>query len=210
MSVNAVKFYFEKVEGKEKAFYDIPRPKKPFKLPSVLAEEEVMALINGIENLKHRTMVMAGYSAGLRVSEIIGLKIQNIDSKRMIIHIQGAKGKKDRMVPLSKKLLETLRVYYIEYKPKEFLFEGQFGGAYSARSVQLIMSAAKNKVGIHKKGNVHMLRHSYATHLMEAGTDLRIIQELLGHNSIGTTMLYTHVSKKEIGKIESPLDKLNW
>lgn len=128
----------------------------------------------------------------------------------MMIHIQGAKGKKDRMVPLSKKLLETLRVYYIQYKPKEFLFEGQFGGVYSTRSAQLIMNAAKNKAGIYKKGNVHMLRHSYATHLMEAGTDLRIIQELLGHNSIKTTMLYTHVSKKEIGKIESPLDKLKW
>jgi integrase/recombinase XerD len=114
------------------------------------------------------------------------------------------------MVPLSKKLLETLREYYKQYKPKEFLFEGQFGGAYSTRSAQIILQDAKAKAGITKKGSVHMLRHSYATHLMEAGTDTRIIQELLGHNSITTTMRYVHVSKKDIGKIESPLDKLNW
>jgi integrase/recombinase XerD len=154
-------------------------------------------------------MIMAAYSAGLRVSEIVSLKIKNIDNKRMMIHIQGAKGKKDRMVPLSNILLTMLRKYYKEYHPKEYLFEGQNGGAYSARSVQEILQVAKQKV-TNKVGGVHMLRHSYATHLMEAGTDIRIIQSLLGHNSIRTTMLYTHVSKIAIGKIESPLDKLKW
>ncbi len=209
-SINAIKFYFEQVMKRDKEFYDLPRPKKPFKLPAILAEEEVSAIIKSIANIKHRTMIMAGYAAGLRVSEIVSLKIADIDSKRMMIHLKAAKGKKDRMVPLSKKLLETLREYYKEYKPATFLFEGQYGEAYSIRSAQSILQQAKQKAGIHKKGSIHMLRHSYATHLMEAGTDIRIIQELLGHNSITTTMRYTHVSKKDIGRIESPLDKLNW
>ena len=210
MAVNALKFYFEKVLGRDKEFYDLPRPKKPFKLPAIMAQEEMVHLLEGIKNLKHKTILMAGYSAGLRVSEIVRLKITDIDSKRMMIHIHGAKGKKDRMVPLSKKLLETLRQYYLAYKPRVYIFEGQFGESYSERSAQQILQNAKKAAGITKKGSVHMLRHSYATHLMEAGTDIRIIQELLGHNSIRTTMLYTHVSKKDIGRIESPLDKLNW
>lgn len=209
-TVNAVKFYFEKVLKKEKEFYDFPRPKKPWKLPAVLADTEGIKLIQTINNLKHRTMIMAGYSAGLRVSEIVALKILNIDSQRMMIHIQGAKGKKDRMVPLSKKLLEILRTYYQQYRPKSYLFEGQNGGPYSATSVQEILQQAKLCSRIMKKGSVHMFRHSYATHLLESGTDIRIIQELLGHNSLKTTMRYTHVSKKELGKIVSPLDKLNW
>ena len=207
-TVNAIKFYYEKVLGRQAEFYNLPRPKKPWKLPEVLAIEEVAGLIQKVENIKHRSMLMAGYSAGLRVSEIVNLKIKDIDSKRMMIHIHGAKGKKDRLVPLSKKLLEVLRIYFVQYKPKEFLFEGQTGGAYSTRSIQLILSDAKRKASIGKTGSVHSLRHSYATHLMESGTDIRFIQELLGHNSIKTTMRYTHVSKKELGKIESPLDKL--
>ena len=153
---------------------------------------------------------MAGYAGGLRVSEIIHLRVTDIDSKRMMIHIHGAKGKKDRMVPLSKKLLETLREYYQLYKPREFIFEGQNGAQYSTRSAQLVIQAAKKAAGITKKGSMHMLRHSYATHLMEGGTDTRLIQELLGHNSIKTTMRYLHVSKKDLGKIDSPLDKLKW
>jgi site-specific recombinase XerD len=210
MAVNALKFYFEQVLGRDKQYYDLPRPKKPLKLPGVLAGEEVVALLGKVKNLKHKAMLMAGYAAGLRVSEIVRLKIGDIDSKRMMIHIHGAKGKKDRMVPLSKTLLEVLRIYYRAYQPVNFIFEGQFGDHYSERSVQAILQEAKKIAGISKKGSVHILRHSYATHLMECGTDIRIIQELLGHNNIKTTMLYTHVSKKDIGKIESPLDKLNW
>jgi site-specific recombinase XerD len=209
-AVNAIKFYFEKVMGREKEFYNLPRPKKPFKLPGVMAEEEVKSVINHISNIKHRAMIMAGYAAGMRVSEIIHLRPENIDSKRMMIHIQGAKGKKDRMVPLAVRLLEVLREYYKKYQPKIFLFEGKPGEPYSARSVQEILQQAKKKANVSKKGSVHLLRHSYATHLMEAGTDIRIIQELLGHNSIKTTTRYTHVSKKDIGRIESPLDKLKW
>ena len=210
MAVNALKFYFEQVLGRDKQYYDLPRPKKPLKLPGVLAEEEVVALLGRVKNLKHKAMLMAGYAGGLRVSEIVRLKIGDIDSKRMMIHIHGAKGKKDRMVPLSKTLLEVLRTYYKAYQPVNFIFEGQFGDHYSERSVQAILQEAKKIAGISKKGSVHILRHSYATHLMECGTDVRIIQELLGHNNIKTTMLYTHVSKKDIGKIESPLDKLKW
>ncbi len=209
-TVNAIKFYFEKVLGRENEFYDLPRPKKPLKLPDVLAQTEVMNMILKIENPKHRCLLMAGYSAGLRVSEIVGLKLIDIDSQRMMLHIRCAKGKKDRMVPLSHKFLESLREYYREYKPKVYVFEGQAGGSYSIRSVQNIVKAAKERAGIHKIGSTHMLRHSYATHLLESGTDIRIIQELLGHNSITTTMRYTHVSRKDIGRIESPLDRLVW
>lgn len=209
-TVNAIKFYFEKVLERCVEFYDLPRPKKPWKLPSVLAEEEVLQMIQQMTNIKHRSILMAGYAGGLRVSEIIGLKLVDIDSKRMMIHIHGAKGKKDRMIPLSKVLLETLREYYLAYHPKEWIFENPQGGQYSVRSAQQILQDAKYAAGIHKKGSIHLLRHSYATHLMEGGTDIRIIQELLGHNCIKTTMRYTHVSKKDIGRIESPLDKLKW
>lgn len=209
-AINAIKFYFEQVLNRKTEYYDLPRPKKAFKLPEILAEEEVSAIIGKIENIKHKVIIMAAYSAGLRVSELSGLKIRDIDSKRMIIHIKAAKGKKDRIVPLSKKLLENLREYYKTYKPKDFLFEGIKGDAYSTRSIQEILKTYKLRTGITKKGSIHSLRHSYATHLMESGTDVRIIQELLGHNSISTTMRYTHVSKKSITNIQSPLDKLNW
>lgn len=209
-AVNAIKFYFEQVMNRSKEFYNLPRPKKPLKLPSVLSAEEIIALIQKVTNLKHRAILMAGYASGMRVSELIHLKLKDLDSKRMMIHIHNGKGKKDRMVPLSHKLLDLLREYYRLYKPKEYLFEGQFGSHYSARSAQQIIQKAKLEAGILKSGSIHMLRHSYATHLLETGTDIRIIQELLGHNSIHTTQLYTHVSIKDIGKIESPLDKLKW
>jgi site-specific recombinase XerD len=206
--VNALKFYFEKVEGREREFYDLPRPKKPQKLPSVLSEEEVVSLIQKTKNLKHKALLMASYSAGLRVSELISLKISGIDSKRMMLLIEQGKGKKDRMVPLSHKLLETLRAYYRQYKPKEFVFENEIGEPLSTRTAQAILQQAKNEAGIHKKGSIHLLRHSYATHLLEAGTDIRYIQAFLGHGNLKTTMRYTHVSKVKIETIQSPLDRL--
>lgn len=209
-TVNAIKFYFEQVIERQKVVYDLPRPKKPFKLPSILAAEEIIQLILSVKNLKHKTLLMTGYSSGLRVSEIIHLKMTDIDSKRMMMHLRGAKGKKDRMVPLSNMLLNTLRSYYLAYKPKVYVFESHFGEMYSARSAQKILQDAKKAAGIYKQGGIHMLRHSYATHLMESGTDIRIIQNLLGYNSIRTTMLYTHVSNKDLAKVESPLDKLKW
>lgn len=209
-AVNALKFYFEKVEGREREFYDLPRPKKPKRLPSVLAEEEMVALIQKTANLKHRALLMTAYSAGLRISELIALQLYDIDAKRMMIHIRQGKGKKDRMVPLSKRLLETLREYFKVYRPEKYLFEGGKGEPYAARSAQQVLQEAKLKAGIHKKGSIHMLRHSYATQLLEAGTDIRYIQAFLGHNSLGTTMIYTHIGKTKIGNIQSPLDKLDF
>lgn len=209
-AVNALKFYFEQVEKRAKEFYDLPRPKKPQLLPDILSETEVLALLSKIENIKHRVMIMTGYSAGLRVSELVNLTLRDIDSSRMLIHIRRGKGKKDRYVPLSRKLLEVLRAYFKQYGPKEYLFEGQGGGPYSTRSAQKLLQEAKKKAGIRKKGSIHSLRHSYATHLLEGGTDIRMIQELLGHNDPKTTMRYTHVSKRSIGGVQSPLDKLNW
>jgi site-specific recombinase XerD len=153
---------------------------------------------------------MASYSAGLRVSELVHLKITDIDPKRMTIHIREGKGKKDRMVPLSNILLELLREYYKSYKPKQYLFEGEGGGPYCPRSAQKVLHEAKKKAGIWKKGSIHSLRHSYATHLLEGGTDIRYIQSFLGHNNLKTTMRYTHVSRIKLENIGSPLDKLPW
>lgn len=207
-AVNALKFYFEKVAGREKEFYDLPRPRKPQKLPEVLSEEEVVNLIQRTKNLKHKALLMASYSAGLRVSELIHLKILDVDSKRMILHVHEGKGKKDRLVPLSVKLLETLRDYFRQYKPKEYLFENEYGQPLSTRTAQTILQGAKSAAGVHKKGSIHLLRHSYATHLLESGTDIRYIQTFLGHGSLKTTMRYTHVSRLKIETIQSPLDRL--
>jgi site-specific recombinase XerD len=209
-TINALKFYFEQVEGRNREFYDLPRPKKPHKLPSVLSEQELIALIEKTQNLKHRALLMTAYSAGLRVSELVNLKIRDIDSGRMLIHLHGAKGKRDRMVPLSQTLLQTLRTYFRQYRPKAYLFETEPGRAYNTHYAQAVLREAKQKAGVYKKGSVHLLRHRYATHLLEAGTDIRYIQNFLGHKSLGTTMRYTHVSRLKIGTIQSPLDRLNW
>ena len=210
-AVNALKFYFEKVLGRDKCFYDLPRPKKPEKLPSVLAEAEIVSLVKKTANLKHRALLMTAYAAGLRVSELVALRLNDIDSKRMMIHIHGGKGKKDRMVPLSRLLLETLRAYVRQFRPAVYLFEGDKGGApYSSRSAQEVLRQAKQRAGIRKSGSIHSLRHSYATHLLEGGTDIRYIQSFLGHKSLATTMIYTHVGQLKIESIQSPLDKLDW
>jgi len=205
--INAIKFYYEKILGKEKQYYDIHRPKKEQKLPRVLSKNEVKRILNSSNNVKHKCILMLIYSAGLRRSELIDLKISDIDSKRMVINIRGAKGKKDRISLLSKNTLMLLRKYYKEYKPKTFLFEGQDGGKYSATSVANILKHATKKRGIQKHVTPHMLRHSFATHLLEQGTDLRYIQVLLGHSSSRTTEIYTHVSKKAIDNIINPIDE---
>lgn len=213
--ISAIKFFFEVLLKRPKEFYDLPRAQKPQQLPSVFAEQEVKQLILATENLKHRSMICLAYAGGLRVSEIVNVKLADIDSKRMVITLRQAKGKKDRQVMLSEKLLLMLREYFKAFKPKEWLFEGQSGGKYSTRSVQEVIQQAKQKAGIKKKGSIHALRHSGvypatggATHLLEGGTDIASIKELLGHTSIRTTMIYTHVSKKHLSKIQSPLDKL--
>jgi len=204
--INAIKFYYEKVLGRNKQYYELHRPHKEHKLPKVLSKNEIKRILNSCNNIKHHCILILIYSAGLRRSELIDLEISNIDSERMVININGAKGKKDRISLLSINTLNLLRKYYKEYKPKKYLFEGSKGGKYSSTSIAKLLKNAANKAGIQKNVTPHMLRHSFATHLLEQGTDLRFIQELLGHSSSKTTEIYTHVSKKAIDKIKNPVD----
>jgi integrase/recombinase XerD len=206
--INAIKFYFEIVLKREKFFFEIPRPKKPSQLPKVISIKDIKKLFEVTTNLKHNTMLKLCYGMGLRVSEIINLKITDIDSERMQAFIERAKGKKDRYVNLPESILTQIRAYYIEYKPKVYLFEGQYDGAYSIRSAQEVFSDALKKAKINKTVGIHGLRHSFATHLMENGTDVMFIQKLLGHSDIKTTLRYVHVSKKDIKNIKSPLDSM--
>lgn len=206
--INAIKFYYEKVLGRRKEVYDLPRPRREQKLPTVLSEEEILLIFNQVSNLKHKAILYLIYSSGIRVSELVNLKITDIVSNRNLILIRNSKGKKDRTTLLSKALLDLLRKYYLKYKPKDYLFEGQKGGKYSARSVQKILKMALSKSGIKKHATVHTLRHSFATHLLERGTDLRYIQELAGHSNYKTTEIYTHITKRGMDKIVSPLDNL--
>lgn len=206
--INAVKFYFEQVLHRPKMFIDIPRPKKKLTLPKMLNKKEVQKIITVTENPKHRLILQLCYGMGLRVSEIVGLKLSDIDSQTMLVRIEQAKGKKDRLVVLPQSILKQLRDYYLQYRPKEYLFEGQNGGQYSVRSAQAVFKTAMKKAGIKKRIGIHGLRHSYATHLLEMGTDIRFIQELLGHSSIKTTEIYTHVTNVSKSKVKSPLDLL--
>lgn len=207
--MNALKFYYEQVLKKEKFFWDIPRPKKGTQLPKVISKEEMIRLLRAIENLKHKTMIMLGYACGLRVSEIIGLKLKDMDEDRRLLHIRRAKGKKDRIVSLSPVMMVMLREYKSKYKTKEYLFEGQAPGTmYSTRSLESIITAAKEKAGIKKAGSMHMLRHSFATHLLDRGTDVVFIQKLLGHNDIKTTLRYLHVTNKDMINILSPIEDI--
>jgi site-specific recombinase XerD len=208
-SINAIKFYYERILGGQRKVYYIDRPRREKSLPTVLSEEEIVSIISSIDNIKHKAILMTIYSAGLRISEVINLKIKDIDSKRMQIRIQQSKGKKDRYTLLSVKTLEILRKYFMEHKPKEWLFEGQTGEKYSTRSIQNILRTAVAKTNIKKPVTPHTLRHSFATHLLENGTDLRYIQSLLGHESSKTTEIYTHITTKGFDQIKSPLDKLN-
>ena len=205
--INAIKFYYEQVEGQPRQYYNIPRPKRPQTNPKVLAQEEVKALLQGTENRKHRAMLMLAYGLGLRLSEVLALTPVIIDSKRMALYLRGGKGKKDRDLPLPESLLLLLREQFREFRPVTFIFEGQHPGEpYSERSLQMVVKQAASRAGIQRPISLHMLRHSYATHLMEAGTDTRIIQDLLGHSSIKTTEIYIHVAQR--ARPLSPLDSL--
>ncbi|HTN05119.1 tyrosine-type recombinase/integrase [Agriterribacter sp.] len=209
--LNALKFYFEQVLSKDKFFWEIPRPKKPLLLPRLLNETELTRLFNALSNKKHKAMLFTAYSSGLRVSEIVNLKISDIDSGRMQILVRHAKGKKDRYVNLSPLLLDILRQYITTYKPgpRVYLFESeQTLTAYPTRTVQQIFSNAKHNAGIRKEVGIHSLRHSFATHLLDKGTDIRYIKDLLGHFNIKTTERYLHVSKKQLVNIISPFDDL--
>lgn len=207
--INALKFYYEQVLKRAQFFWDIPRPKKASLLPKVLSKEEIVRLLKAIANVKHKTMLMLAYACGLRVSEVTALELKDVDEDRRLLFIRRAKGKKDRMVSLSPVMLVMLRAYTAKYKTAKYLFEGTVSGtAYSTRSLENIIKAAKQKAGIHKTGSMHMLRHSFATHLIDKGTDVVFIQKLLGHNDLKTTLRYLHVTNKDILNILSPLEDI--
>ena len=206
---NAIKLYFRTIKYTKIEIDKIHRPKRAKVLPNVLSKEEVKAILEAHSNNKHKMMLSLIYSCGLRSGELLALKPIHIDSKRNIVLLKNAKGQKDRITPLSPKILEMLRTYFKEYRPIIYLFEGQKAGMpYDARSLQLVLKQALRKTKITKPVTLHWLRHSYATHLLESGTDLRYIQELLGHSSSKTTEIYTHVSTKSIQQIKSPFDDL--
>lgn len=207
--INAMKFYYEQVLNREKFFWEIPRPKKQLILPKVISKEKIATLINSIENLKHKTIIMLTYACGLRVSEVVSLKVRHIDGQRKMLFIERGKGKKDRVVSLSPNMLIMLREYYKQYKPMDYLFEGQSENEHlTTRSIQNVLQKAKEKAGIKQEGSMHMLRHSFATHLLDKGIDVVFIQKLLGHNSIKTTLGYLHVTNKDLVHILSPLEDI--
>lgn len=206
--MNAIKFYYEHVLKKDHFLSDLPRPKEPSKLPKVLSTSDIKKILNVTTNLKHKLILKITYGMGLRVSETINLKITDIDSKRMQVLIERSKGKKDRYVNLPASLLTELRAYYIEYRPRKYLFEGIYGEQYSIRSAQEVFKSALKKAGIKKPVGIHALRHSYATHMLENGTDIYFIKELLGHHQLKTTERYLHVGNKNIKNVRSPLDQL--
>ena len=207
--INAIKLFYRNRFNKTMEVDFIQRPRREKRLPNVLSKLEVKSILESPINLKHRAMLSLIYACGLRRSELLNLTLKDVLSDRHLLFIRQSKGKKDRMLPISDKLISMLREYYKAYKPKEWLFEGQNPGEqYSERSIQLVLNQALNKARINKPVTLHWLRHSYATHLLENGTDLRYIQELLGHSSSKTTEIYTHVSTHSIQKIKSPFDDL--
>jgi integrase/recombinase XerD len=207
--VNSIKLFYRQIQNSKIDVEIIHRPKREHLLPNVLSKDEVKQILNAPTNIKHRAMLSLIYSCGLRRSELLNLKPVDIDSKRGIVVIRQSKGKKDRIVPLSEKILILLREYYKYYKPNTYLFEGRNPNEpYDERSLSNVLKYAIKKCDIKKPVSLHWLRHSYATHLLEAGTDLRYIQEILGHNSSRTTEIYTHVSTKSLLQIKSPFDDL--
>ncbi|ADY51152.1 integrase family protein [Pseudopedobacter saltans DSM 12145] len=206
--VGAIKKLYELILD-EKISLDYLYPKRSFsKLPKFFSKEEVRKLLDSTENLKHKAMLMTIYSCGLRLNELLNLRISDIRSSDKIIRINQSKGNKDRIVSLPDKLLTILRDYYQVYKPSHYLFEGEKRNRYSERSVQLVLKKALAKAKIKTEGTVHSLRHSYATHLIQSGIDVRIVQELLGHENIKTTMIYTHITDIDKKRTPSPLDFL--
>lgn len=208
-SINAIKFYYEKVLGGQRKFYFIDRPKKEKTLPTVLNEDEVKRLFANVDNIKHKCILMLAYSSGLRLGEIVRLRLVDIDRERMQIRVEQSKGKKDRYTKLAVKFLVILDQYLAEYKPKEFVFEGATGGEYSPSSIQNTIKAVSKRANIEKNVTMHTLRHTFGTHCLENGVDLRYIQSLMGHESSRTTEIYTHVTTKGFDNIKSPLDNLD-
>lgn len=212
-AINAIKFFLEKVHKGDRQFYDLQRPRTEHRLPVILSIEEVRSILKNICNNKHRMIIKLIYACGLRVGELVNLDITDVDSKRNRLHIRCGKGRKDRFSPLNEELIRDLRMYYREYKPVLFLFEGQnrqgeLPRRYSTSSIRQVFKRALKASGINKRIKLHGLRHAYATHLLEHGIDLRYIQTLLGHSSPKTTEIYTHVSTKKLDKIPSPIEFL--
>jgi len=204
---SALRFFYEVSLGREWNALRIPRARKEKRLPVVLAPDEVRKVFGAIRNLKHRTILMTIYSGGLRLGEVLRLKVEDIDSKRMLIRVRQGKGHKDRYTILGKRTVEMLRLYWNIYRPEEWLFPStSLDRPLSASSVQKVFRNALHEAGLRKEASVHTLRHSFATHLLEAGTDLYYIQRLLGHSTAKTTAVYLHVTRKDIGGIRSPID----
>lgn len=199
-SINAIKFYYEKVLGQKRKLYKLKHPKKKKRLPRVIDQEKILTSLARIKDIRARTILELTYTAGLRVSEVARLKVEHIDSDRMLLLISDSKGNKDRYVPLSETMLHKLRAYYKHYKPNEYLFEGKNGGYISPATIQRYF-----KKYIDSDKSVHVLRHSCATHLIEAGTDSKMVQKLLGHKNIRTTEIYMHVSNKSLQKLPLPI-----
>jgi len=207
--INAIKLFYRNRFNRTMEVDFIQRPRREKRLPNVLSKNEVKSILEAPTNLKHRAMLSLIYACGLRRSELLNLTLKDILSDRNLLFIRQSKGKKDRVVPISIKLIEMLRDYYKAFKPKTWLFEGQFPNTkYSEKSLENVLKQSITKAKITKKVSLHWLRHSYATHLLESGTDLRYIQELLGHSSSRTTELYTHVSTRNLQQIRSPFDDL--
>lgn len=206
--VGAIKLFYKTIYNKNLKIDYIYPDRVEHKLPKVLSIEDVKAILDSIANVKHKALISTIYSCGMRISEALNLKISDVDSKRMMVRIENSKGKRDREVMLSDKLLILLREYYAAYKPSKHMFEGQKGGKYSARSAEQVLKKAILKSKINKSASLHTLRHSYATHLIEKGIDIRIVQELLGHKNIKTTQIYTHITDLRKLKIKSPLDDI--
>lgn len=204
--INAIKIYYDIVYRRPITSIELPRPIKGRKLPEVFSKEEVKKMLDITINQKHKLIISLIYGTGIRLSEAADLGLDDIDELRRVINIRRGKGGKDRVVPLPGNLGELIKEYRKRYQPRIYLFEGQKGGRYSVRSIQNVVKKAISKAGIMRDASVHTLRHSYATHLLEMGTDLRYIQELLGHRSSKTTEIYTHISKDRIRTIKSPLE----
>jgi integrase/recombinase XerD len=208
-AINAIKLFFREVLKSKIVVDEIERPRSEHRLPNVLSKEEVKAILQAPSNIKHKAMLSLIYACGLRRSELLNLKLADVDSKRGLLIIRQAKGKKDRVAPLPEKIVVILREYYITSKPENWLFEGQVKGErYTETSLQEVFKSALRKTGIRKSASLHWLRHSFATHLLENGTDLRYIQEILGHKSSKTTEIYTHVTNKNIQRIKSPFEDM--
>ncbi len=206
--VGAVKLYFSRIPGSKMNIGELERPRRELRLPIVLSKEEVIRILVNISNPKHRLLIALLYGSGLRIGELLLLRVEDIDGDRLMIHVKQGKGKKDRYVTLSVRLLGMLREYWMKYRPDGFLFPGEREGTYSQTSIRKILGGACKKAGIRKRVTPHTLRHSYATHLLEDGTDLRYVQSLLGHRKPETTMIYTHVTRKKLATIRSPFDRL--